>query len=180
MNRMYAIVGMCGSGKSVVCDYLESLGYNKIYFGGVTMQELEKAGLAVTPENEKKMRESLRKKYGMGAFASLLLAQIEASFEQGNVVLDGLYSWDEYVILKEKFGQSLEILAIVADKEIRYERLASREVRPLSREEAEKRDMAEIENLAKGGPIAFADYYLLNNGERKELEKNLEKILRRK
>lgn len=180
MNKIFAIVGMCGSGKSVVCDYLENLGYTKIYFGGVTMQELKKEGLEVNPENEKKIRESLREKYGMGAFAYLLLPNIEKAYEEGNVVLDGLYSWDEYVILKEKFKGKMRILAIITDKEIRYERLAKREIRPLTREEAEKRDIAEIENLAKGGPIAFADYYLKNDGKKEELEKNLEKILRRK
>lgn len=180
MNKMYAIVGMCGSGKSVVCDYLENQGFTKIYFGGVTMKELKKANLAVNPENEKKMREGLREKFGMGAFAYLLLPDIEDSFQRGNVVLDGLYSWDEYIILKEKFKESLRVIAVITDKEIRYERLMSREIRPLTKEEAEKRDIAEIENLAKGGPIAFADYYLINNGEREELEKSLEKILRRK
>jgi dephospho-CoA kinase len=179
MNKMYAIVGMCGSGKSVVCEYLEKLGYQKIYFGGVTMKELKKVGLEVNPENEKKMRESLRTKYGMGAFATLLLPEIEECYNRGNVVLDGLYSWDEYVILKEKFSSSLEVIAVVCDKNIRYERLSKREIRPLSYQEAEKRDIAEIENIKKGGPIAFADFYLYNNGDIDELKDGLEKVLRR-
>ena len=33
MNKIIAIVGMCGSGKSVASDYLESIGYKKVYFG---------------------------------------------------------------------------------------------------------------------------------------------------
>ena len=32
MNKIIAIVGMCGSGKSVASDYLESIGYKKVYF----------------------------------------------------------------------------------------------------------------------------------------------------
>ena len=63
MNKVLAIVGMCGSGKSVACDILEKKGYKKVYFGGVTLDELKKAGLEDTPENEKMMRESLREKY---------------------------------------------------------------------------------------------------------------------
>jgi dephospho-CoA kinase len=179
MNKMYAVVGMCGSGKSVVCEYLEKQGYQKIYFGGVTMRELKKEGLEVTCENEKYMREALRSKYGMGAFAYLLLPDIEEAYQEGNVILDGLYSWDEYIILKEKFGSALEMIAVVCDKNIRYERLAKRSVRPLSKEEAEKRDISEIENIAKGGPIAFADIYLYNNGDKGELEAQIEKVLRR-
>lgn len=178
MNNVLAVVGMTGSGKSVACDYLEDLGYKKVYFGGVTMDELKKANLEVNPENEKMMRESLRKEFGMGAYAIKLLPVIEDIHEKYNVVLDGLYSWDELIILKEHF-KNLKVIAVVADKDIRYERLSKREIRPLTRKEAEKRDIAEIENIKKGGPIAFADYYIYNNGDLEDYKKNLEKILRR-
>ncbi len=178
MNKMYAIVGMCGSGKSVVCDYLESMGYTKIYFGGVVIQEVKKRGLEINPENERVVREDLRKQYGMGAMAEVLIPEIEEAYKHGNVVLDGLYSWDEFLILKNRFQENLEVLAVVADKKTRYARLAHREIRPLSKEEALKRDMAEIENMKKGGPIAFADYYLENNEGKEELEKKIENILR--
>ena len=36
MNHLIAIVGMSGAGKSVVTDYLESVGWIKLYFGGIT------------------------------------------------------------------------------------------------------------------------------------------------
>ena len=35
MKKLIAIIGMAGSGKSIVTTYLENKGYNKIYFGGV-------------------------------------------------------------------------------------------------------------------------------------------------
>ena len=34
-----------------------------------------------------------------------------------------------------------------------------------------------IENLAKGGPIAYADYYLFNNGSLEDYENRLLEIL---
>ena len=43
MGKIIAIVGMCGSGKSVASDYLESIGYKKVYFGGVTMEKLQES-----------------------------------------------------------------------------------------------------------------------------------------
>lgn len=178
MNKILAIVGMTGSGKSVACDYLEEIGYKKVYFGGVTMEELKKANLEVTPENEKMMRESLRTEFGMGAYAIKLLPVIENLHDKYDVVLDGLYSWDEYLILKEKYP-SLKLIAIVADKDIRYDRLSKREVRPFTNVQAEQRDISEIENIKKGGPIAFADFYLYNNGDLEDYRKNLEEILRR-
>lgn len=163
MNKIVAIVGMCGSGKSVASEYLENnLGYKKVYFGGVTMKKLQEANLEVNPENEKMMREKLRKELGMGAYAKVLLPEIKELLKDNNVVLDGLYSWTEYKILLEEIPE-LVLISIVTDKNIRYERLTKREFRPLTNEEATKRDLSEIENIEKAPPIAYADYYILNN-----------------
>ena len=178
MKKIVAIVGMCGSGKSVASDYLVEKGWEKIYFGGVTMDELKKNNLEVNPDNERMMREKLRKEYGMAAYAILLLPKIRESMKEHDTVLDGLYSWDELVVLREEFGDDLKIIAVTADRSLRYDRLTTREFRPLTNEEALKRDVAEIENLAKGGPIALADYYILNNGTKEEYIKRLEEIIK--
>jgi dephospho-CoA kinase len=41
-----------------------------------------------------------------------------------------------------------------------------------------ERDRSEIENLEKGGPIAAADYYILNNGTIEDAESRLDDILK--
>ena len=69
------------------------------------------------------------------------------------------------------------VIAIICDKKIRYDRLATREFRSLTYEEASNRDVSEIENLAKGGPIAYADYYINNNGSIEEYYQRLNEIL---
>ncbi len=177
MKKIIAIVGMCGSGKSVASDYLESIGFKKVYFGGVTMEKLKENNMEINPENEKYMREKLRSELGMAAYAKILLPRIIDYSKDSDVVLDGLYSWDEYVVLKEKLGNSLTMIAIVADRKLRYERLENRDIRPLTGDEALKRDIAEIENLAKGGPISIADYYILNNFDKDTYIDNLKDIL---
>lgn len=178
MNKIIAIVGMCGSGKSVASELLENEGFTRVYFGGVTMDKLKEKGLEVTPENEKMMREKLREDLGMGAFAKILLPKIKELVEFDNVVLDGLYSWDEYKILNDEFKKQLKTIAIVCDKKVRYERLKVREVRPLTNKEAESRDLSEIENIAKAPPIAYADYFIFNNGTLEEYKTRLEEILK--
>jgi len=177
MNNVIAIVGMCGVGKSVASEILEELNYQKVYFGGVTMEKLNEAGLEVTPENEKMMREKLRAEYGMAAYAIILLPRIRELLLNNDVVLDGLYSWDELKVLKEELGEKLTVIAVVADKKIRYDRLAIRQVRPFTNEEAIKRDITEIENIAKAGPIAYADYYIDNNHDIESYKKRLYEIL---
>lgn len=178
MNKIVAIVGMCGSGKSIASELLEKLGWYKVYFGGVTMKKLQENNIEITPDNEKVMREKLRSELGMGAYAKILLPEIDELSKKGNVVLDGLYSWDELNILQEYFNNQIIVVAVIVDKEIRYERLSKREIRPLTNEEAVKRDIAEIENSAKAGPIAYADYYIDNNNELDSYYKRIDEILK--
>lgn len=173
MNKLVAIVGMCGSGKSVATTFFKDHGYEVIYFGGVTMKKLKEEGLEVTPENEKMMRERLRHDFGMGAYAQVLIDDIKLSLEKSNVVLDGVYSWSELKILKQEFP-NIKFISIVVDKEKRYDRLNNREVRPFNHEQAVTRDISEIENLEKGGPICYADYFILNNDSEQEYMKNVE------
>lgn len=176
MGKIVAIVGMCGSGKSIASKYFEDLGYKNVYFGGVTMEKLKEAGLEVTPENEKMMREKLRRELGMGAYAKVLLPKILELSKDYDVVLDGLYSWSELKILEEEFD--MRTIAIVCDKSLRYDRLSKRDVRPFNNEEAKKRDITEIENIEKAGPIAYADYFIYNNGSMEEYYKRLDEIIK--
>lgn len=178
MNKAVAVVGMCGSGKSVLCDYFCQKGWQKVYFGGVTMTELKKNGQEVNEVNERKMREELRRKLGMGAFAVLLKEEILQKLSKGNVVLDGLYSWSEYLILKEALGDNLILLAVVTDCAIRKARLSNRKVRPLTASEVDARDKAEIEHSEKGGPIAKADHYIINNSTEEFLQQQFEDFLK--
>lgn len=178
MVKIIAIVGMCGSGKSVACDYLEDKGYQKIYFGGVTLDKLKEEGLDDTPENERYMREKLRKELGMGAFAHILLPKIKEASLNNNVVLDGLYSWEELKLLKTEFKDKLVTIAIIVDKNVRYERLSKRPIRPFTQEKAQERDITEIENINKAGPIAYADYYIDNNQDIAAFHERLETILK--
>ena len=163
-DKAVALVGMCGSGKSVLTEMFEQLGWSKVYFGGVTVSQLKKEGLEINEANERAMREGLRKKYGMGAFAVLLVDEIKEKLAQGSLVLDGLYSWSEFTHLEKALDGKILLCAVVTNRGLRYQRLASRTFRPLTNQQATSRDFSEIENLEKGGPIACADYYVDNNG----------------
>lgn len=165
MNQVIALVGMCGSGKSVCCEEFRAHGWEYVYFGGVTMRELERRGLERCEQNERAVREELRRVHGPAAFAILLLDEIEEKLKIGNVCLDGLYSWSELKVLREALGERLTVVAIVTERKKRYERIAKREIRPLTPEQAESRDVAEIENMEKGGPIAMADLFLFNDDD---------------
>lgn len=177
MKKLIAVVGMCGSGKSIATEELEKNNWKKIYFGGVTYKKMNEQGIEITPDSERVFRENLRKKYGPECYAKLLLPEIEEALKDYDVVLDGLYSWYEFKFLENVFGERLKLICIVTDKEIRYDRISKRPDRPFNRKQAIERDLSEIENLYKGGPIAYADYYIFNNGTIDEYKERLNEII---
>ena len=177
MNKIIIVLGMCGAGKSVLCDYLETKGFERIYFGAITFEKLKEEGLEATPENERMMREKLRKKHGMAVFATLNLPKIKDAIKNGNVVLESLYSWDELNIILKEFKNQVVMISVIVNKELRYERLNKRIIRPFNKDEAIERDITEIENIAKAGAIVYADYFLDNNGSIDDLYKQMDKIL---
>ena len=177
--KIIALVGLAGSGKTTATEYLTSKGNPKVYFGGVILGEMEKAGIEINPENEKKFREDFRAKHGDDFVVNEIIKEIEnlADAGQHRIVADGLYSWSEYKVLKQRFHNELIVVAVVASKHQRYHRLSKRPIRPLNGAEAHERDISEIENLEKGGPIAIADYYLINNGSYEDFYKQIDEVL---
>ena len=177
MNKIVAVVGLCGSGKSEAVKFFMESGWSKVYFGDVVMNEVKLRGLEVNEKNERYIREDLRKQYGMAAMAVKSIEMIKKLFAVGNVVIESLYSWAEFKIIKDEFGDEFKLLTIHTSKELRYQRLQYREIRPLNLEEAISRDFSEIENLEKGGPIAFCDYLIENNKTLEDLKRNLLSII---
>ena len=180
--KILAIVGMSGSGKSVVVDYLTEKGYPKVYFGGMIYKEMEKRGIERTEdgESEKKFREEIREKEGKDWVVRQVITETKDLINSGQkrIVLDGVYSWTEYKTLKHECPKCLTFVAVVVDKKLRYERVAKRPGRSFDATAIRERDRSEIENLEKGGPIAAADYYILNNGSVDDLKSRLNEILK--
>ena len=171
MNKQYtskiiAFVGMPGAGKTSAIDYLVKKNIPKVYFGGVVLDALKEEGYELNETNEKMMREKLRQENGNDVIVSRIIMQIEDLINAGQkeILADGLYSWTEYKALKQAFSHQVIVVGIVAPRAERHKRLSTRPIRPINRDAAAKRDWAEIENLEKGGPIAIADYYVVNNG----------------
>jgi len=177
--KVVSIVGMTGAGKSEVARVFEENGFTRIRFGDITDEEIKKRGLELNEENERYIRELLRQQHGMSAYAKLNLPRIDETLKRSDVVIDGLYSWEEYTFLKTHYGEDFHVVAIWASPRTRYARLTSRSKRHLTLEEAASRDRAEVENINKGGPIAMADYTIINESSLENLKKEAKRIISR-
>jgi len=164
-KNVIAILGLPGSGKTEIINYLmKKLDWPKVYFGEVTFDEMNRLGLEINENNEKITRESLREKFGKLHYAEQVAKKIEdAGYE--NVLVESLYSWQEYLFFKEKFKEKFITISVYSSPKTRYERIGERALRPLSPADAQSRDYAQIENLSQAGPIAMADYTIINEND---------------
>ena len=178
-----ALVGLPGSGKGAVVKILEKKGFSKIRFGDITDIEIKKRGLEITEHNEKSLREELRKTYGMSAYAQLLLPLIDekiASKTKGKgqkIVLDGLRSYEELILLKKQFGKDLKVVVIYAPQTLRIKRLSKRATRPLTEQEVKARDYNELTVLNVRKTMKHSEYRIKNIGDLRCLNRKVGKML---
>jgi dephospho-CoA kinase len=170
---LLAFVGMPGSGKGTCTDHLSQT-YNLplIHFGHMVYEEVERRGLDNVAD-EKFVREDMRQQEGPAVLAKRVATKAQGYIAAGAkaIVLDGLYSWTEYKYLRSVFGDALIVIAVAAPRQERYRRVLARtdaHRKYTSAAQVEEREIDEIENLEKGGPIAFADYTFTNDREGKE------------
>lgn len=177
MGKIIALVGMPGAGKSEAGAFFAEKNIPVLRFGSVVEDGVREEGLERTAETERYYREKIRKELGMAAIAIKMHPKIEKAMQDNEVVvLDGLYSWEEYIFLKEKIAD-LFLLCIYAKPTIRYARLKERPIRPFNPEESRRRDIMELQNLNKGGPIAIADDLIKNETSKEHLHQELERFL---
>lgn len=189
MSKLVCLVGMCGAGKSEVAQFMmKKRKFDFVRFGQITLDEVIARGKKPSEKLEREIREGFRKKYGMAAFAILNMPKFDAGLKKGDVIGDGLYSWEEYLELKNKYGKRLIVVAVYAPPKMRYDRLEGRSkkhgtdknlrFRSFTKKEAASRDQAEIENIHKAGPIAMADYTIVNTASIQDLQRQTNKVLK--
>lgn len=178
-QKIIAILGLPGSGKSVVVDYLmNKFHWPKVYFGEIILDEIKKQGLKVNEKNERMVREGMREKYGRLCYAKPIIKKIKAIKKDTNVLVESLYDWEEYKLFKKEFKNNFITIAIYTSPAVRYKRLSARKIRPLTLLEAQSRDYAQIENIFQAGPIAMANYTVDNNENFEELYEQIDEIIK--
>ena len=177
-----AFVGMTGSGKDTATDYVrEKYNVPVVHFGNMVYDEVRRRGLDII-EYEKEVREDMRAKEGLAVLAKRATERAREYIAQGQkrIALNGLYSWSEYKYMEKEFGDQFICVALTMPRALRYERLLNRDdaERRYTLEQIKQREVQEIENSEKGGPIARADYTLINDRDLKTLQGDIDALLK--
>jgi len=139
---------------------------------------LKRRGLEINEKNERLVREELRAQFGQLIYAQLVIEKIKSLPYEENVLVESLYSWPEYLEFKKEFAENFITIATYASPKVRYARLGTRPVRPLTIEECQSREWAQIENLSQAGPIAMANYTVDNNSQMEKLWPQIDEIIK--
>jgi dephospho-CoA kinase len=174
------VVGMPGSGKSLVTETAKNMGFLIVVMGDVVREEAKCRGIEPTPENIGKLMVQLREEYGPDVIAKRCTSKIQYAPENF-VLIDGLRNLEEVEFFKRYF-KKFTLIAIHASPQTRFQRLFKRKRSdaPADWKSFLERDLREIK-VGIGGVIALADYMIVNEETvekcKIEIQKVLEKVL---
>jgi len=159
------LTGMPGSGKSTVAEALKKKGFDVMIMGDLVRDEVKRKNKELNDMNLGDLMLSLRKQFGPGAIAHLILNEIEKREKRGgpnNIVIDGVRSVAEVELL-QTIG-TVRLLAIHASASTRLEHLRKRGRgdSPLNEYEFDNRDRREL-GVGISEAIAMSDEILSNN-----------------
>jgi dephospho-CoA kinase len=161
--RVFIVVGMPASGKNIARDYAESKSIAYFATGDLVREEIARLGLDPSPDNMAAVSNRLRGADGLGVTRIALTAALASG--KGAVFMEGMRSWPEIEIIAAQ--TDCTVIAFLAPRRTRLERIVSRGRSDDSAEAFAARDQREIDYGASV-PIALADEYVLNTGSMKD------------
>ena len=179
--KVIGLTGTIGSGKNLIKNILmEKLDAGCITLSDVIKREAKNEGL--DRKNLQDVGNELRKRHGKHILVELALKNLPE--KKDIILIDGIRNPGEIDYLRKKFNGNFKLIAVDAERKIRFERLLKRkkEGDPRSWEEflsLDERDQGKEEpdyGQRTRECINQADFLILNNGSKEELKSQIEKI----
>ncbi len=171
--KILVVVGMPASGKNIARTYAESRGLPYFATGDIVREEVKRRGLEANAANTGFVSTELRGADGMGVTRKALSVALATGKE--SVFLEGMRSWPEIELIRS--ATDCLVIAFVAPRTLRLERIVSRGRSDDSPEAFDERDMREID-YGTAVPIALADAYVLNTGSLEEALDRIDQIVK--
>ncbi len=175
-RKIFALVGMPGSGKTEATLNLNDLKLSRVVMGDVIREEMQKRKIPINSRNMREFMIELRDKEGMDIVARKCISKIE-KLNSNIVIIDGLRNFEEVEYFKKNL-KTFKIIAVKSSPETRYRRLLDRkrEDDSLDINLLKERDKKEL-SVGIGKVIENADYIIENEGTIKELQDEFKKIV---
>jgi dephospho-CoA kinase len=171
---IFIIVGMPASGKNCAKDYAKAKGYPYFATGDIVRMEVAKRGIEANAENMGSVSTEMRGADGLGVTRQALSTALNQNSPV--VFLEGMRSWPEIKLIKESADAC--VIAFLAPRKLRFERIMSRGRSDDSAEAFDARDMREIE-YGTAVPVALADAYILNTSSMDDAVNTLDEIVKK-
>ncbi len=172
------VVGMAGSGKSVVVNMAMQMGYEIVVMGDEVRDEAMMRGMELTPENLGKVMLELRQKEGENVIARRCTLKIEKTPKQ-KVLVDGIRSLSEVEEFKKHFPAFTSI-SVHSSPKTRFQRLYNRRRSddPKNWVIFHERDVREL-SVGLGNAIAMAEHIIVNEGALSQVKDKVREVLRK-
>ena len=173
--QVMGISGMPGSGKSFISEIATEKGAIIVSMGDIVREEAKKRG-----EDSKETAKNLRKEFGQYVVSERTIEKIKGLRDEGvenPIVVEGIRSHHEVDMFKENFDNFI-ILSVVANPQIRFERLKKRMREDDSQdyEGFQKRDYSEL-GFGIGNVIALSDKIIINESDLESYKKEIGEYL---
>jgi dephospho-CoA kinase len=172
--KIFIIVGMPAAGKNIARTYAESKGFVYYATGDIVRAEVKKRGVEADAAGTAKVSDELRGTDGMGVTRLALETVLTSGASVG--FLEGMRSWPEIELIRAK--AECVIVAFLAPRKLRLERICSRGRADDSPQAFDGRDQREI-SYGTAIPIALADAYILNTGTMDDAIEQLDAVLKK-
>ena len=127
MGVVIAVSGLPAAGKGVFADILAQNGIPVRSMGDMVRAEVKMRGLKEEPHIFGEVATKLREEHGEDVLANRLVSSVDLLLEENRIVLiEGLRGTAEREVFSNHWGENLQVVAIIASKEIRFQRVQSR------------------------------------------------------
>ena len=178
------VVGQIASGKGVLVEHLlKKLGFVSFSLSSILHEELEKKGIKkFTRKTLQDMGDELRKIEGNEALARIAIKKLLSQKEK-HVVIEGIRNPGEIEYLKK--NPNFILIGVKASRDIRFKRLLKR-AKPWDPKnyadfvKVDRRDLGvgQVNSGQQVGKcLAYCDYVLTNNKDKKDFENKIEKLM---
>lgn len=170
--KIFIVVGMPASGKNIARIYADEKKIPYYATGDLVREEVRRRGLEPDAANTASVSDNLRGVDGMGVTRLALASALKSGADI--LFMEGMRSQPEIELIRSEC--ECAVIAFLAPRSVRRERIVSRGRPDDSAQSFDSRDLREIE-YGTAIPISLADAYILNTGTMEQAVRELDDIV---